>query len=97
MSDVTRILDRVQQGDPKAAEELLPLVYNELRRLAAHKMAQEKAGHTLQAISSGADAIISSAPPRRPCMFAGLKVAEIATILHCSDKTVQRHWDFACW
>src|SRR5438105_13872367 len=48
MSDVTHILDRVQQGDPKAAEELLPLVYEELRRLAAHKMAQEVLGHTLQ-------------------------------------------------
>ena len=48
MSDVTRILDRVQQGDPTAAEELLPLVYNELRRLATHKMAGEVAGHTLQ-------------------------------------------------
>src|SRR4029453_1886973 len=49
MSDVTRILDRVQQGDPKAAEELLPLVYEELRKLAAAKMAQEKPGQTLQA------------------------------------------------
>ena len=48
MSDVKRILDRVQQGDPKAAEELLPLVYEELRKLAAHKMAHEPAGHTLQ-------------------------------------------------
>jgi len=49
MSDVTRILDRVQQGDAKAAEELLPLVYQELRRLAAHKMANEASNHTLQA------------------------------------------------
>ncbi len=48
MSDVTRILDRVQQGDSRAAEELLPLVYQELRKLAAHKMANESAGHTLQ-------------------------------------------------
>ena len=48
MSDVTRILDRVQQGDPKAAEELLPLVYEELRRLAAARMAQEAPGQTLQ-------------------------------------------------
>jgi RNA polymerase sigma factor (TIGR02999 family) len=48
MSDVTRILDRVQQGDPKAADELLPLVYEELRKLAAHKMANEASGHTLQ-------------------------------------------------
>ena len=49
MSDVTRILDRVQQGDLKATEELLPLVYEELRRLAAVKMAGQPAGHTLQA------------------------------------------------
>ena len=48
MSDVTRILDRVQQGDPQAADELLPLVYGELRKLAAHKMANEASGHTLQ-------------------------------------------------
>ncbi len=48
MSDLTRILDRVQQGEPKAAAELLPLVYEELRRIAAHKMASEPPGHTLQ-------------------------------------------------
>src|SRR5262249_23011388 len=48
MSDVTRILDRVQGGDPKAAEELLPLVYEELRRLAAQRMAHENPGQTLQ-------------------------------------------------
>ena len=48
MSDVTRILDRVQHGDPTAAEELLPLVYDELRKLAAHKMANEAPGQTLQ-------------------------------------------------
>ena len=49
MSDVTRILDRVQQGDLKAAEDLLPLVYDELRRLAAGRMAQQPPGQTLQA------------------------------------------------
>jgi len=48
MSDVTRILDRAQQGDPHAAEELLPFVYEELRKLAAARMANEAAGHTLQ-------------------------------------------------
>ena len=48
VSDVTRILERVQQGDPKAAGELLPLVYEELRTLAAAKMAREQPGHTLQ-------------------------------------------------
>src|SRR5438876_8111297 len=50
VSEVTRILDRVQQGDPKAAEELVPLVYDELRRLAAAKMAQQPAGQTLHRI-----------------------------------------------
>ncbi|HYV26270.1 MAG TPA: sigma-70 family RNA polymerase sigma factor [Candidatus Eisenbacteria bacterium] len=48
MSNVTRILDRAQQGDPNAAAELLPLVYDELRKLAAQKMAHEAAGQTLQ-------------------------------------------------
>ena len=48
MSDVTVILDAIQTGDPKAAEELLPLVYEELRKLAAVRMADEKAGQTLQ-------------------------------------------------
>jgi len=49
MNDVTRILSAIEQGDPQAAEELLPLVYNELRRLAAQKLAQEPSGQTLQA------------------------------------------------
>ena len=58
MSDVTRILDRVQQGDAKATEQLLPLVYEELRKLAATKMAQEKPGQTLQATALVHDAYI---------------------------------------
>src|SRR5689334_24673032 len=49
MSDVTRILSAIEQGDPSAADQLLPLVYDELRRLAAQKMAQEAPGQTLQA------------------------------------------------
>ena len=49
MSDVTQILNAIEQGDPKAADELLPLVYQELRNLAAQKMAREQPGHTLQA------------------------------------------------
>ena len=48
MSEFTRILDRAQRGDPKAANELLPLVYEELRKLAAHRMASEAPGQTLQ-------------------------------------------------
>ena len=171
MSEVTRILNRVEQGDPEAAEELLPLVYDELRRLAAAKMAQEKPGHTLQATalvheawlrlagsdrqqwrgrdhftSAAAEAmrriLVDSARRKKrvrhggdqervdfvdlpiatdddKCLavndyleqlamddpekaqvvklrvFAGLKVAEIGALLDCSEKTVQRHWDFA--
>src|SRR5262245_36575236 len=49
MTDVTRILCAIEAGDPHAAEQLLPLVYEELRQLAAHKLAQEKPGQTLQA------------------------------------------------
>jgi RNA polymerase sigma factor (TIGR02999 family) len=49
MSDVTRILSAIEQGDPSAAEQLLPLVYDELRKLAAQKLSQEKPGLTLQA------------------------------------------------
>ena len=48
MSDVTRILSQIEQGDPSAAEKLLPLVYDELRKLAAAKLSQEKPGQTLQ-------------------------------------------------
>src|SRR5262250_1634730 len=49
MTDVTRILSQIEQGDPQAAARLLPLVYDELRKLAAHKLAQEKPDQTLQA------------------------------------------------
>ena len=49
MSDVTRILSKIEQGDPLAAKKLLPLVYNELRKLAAAKLSHEKPGQTLQA------------------------------------------------
>jgi RNA polymerase sigma factor (TIGR02999 family) len=47
MSDVTQILERIEAGDPSSAEELLPLVYDELRKLAAHRLAHEKPGQTL--------------------------------------------------
>jgi RNA polymerase sigma factor (TIGR02999 family) len=49
MSEVTQILNQIDQGDPAAAEQLLPLVYDELRKLAAAKLMQEKPGQTLQA------------------------------------------------
>src|SRR5207302_3132099 len=49
MADVTQVLNAVAAGDPKGAEQLLPLVYEELRKLAAQKLASEKPGQTLQA------------------------------------------------
>ena len=58
MSDVTRILSQIEQGDPLAAEKLLPLVYEELRKLAAVKLAQEKPGQTLSATALVHDAYI---------------------------------------
>jgi RNA polymerase sigma factor (TIGR02999 family) len=51
MNNVSRILSAIKQGDPHAAEHLLPLVYDELRKLAAQKLAQEKPGQTLQAMA----------------------------------------------
>src|SRR3954467_9727111 len=58
MSDVTRILSQIESGDPSAAEQLLPLVYEELRKLAAAKLAQEKPGQTLQATALVHDAYL---------------------------------------
>lgn len=58
MPDVTRILSQIESGDPSAAEELLPLVYDELRKLAAAKLAHEKPGQTLQATALVHDAYI---------------------------------------
>ena len=58
MSDVTRILSQIESGDPSSAEQLLPLVYEELRKLVAAKLAQEKPGQTLQATALVHDAYI---------------------------------------
>ena len=58
MSDVTRILTQIEQGDADAADQLLPLVYQELRRLAAARLAQERPGQTLQATALVHDAYL---------------------------------------
>src|SRR6186713_2414837 len=58
MSDVTHILSQIESGDPSAAEQLLPLVYDELRKLAAAKLAQERPGQTLQATALVHDAYV---------------------------------------
>ena len=58
MTDVTQILSRIESGDPNAADQLLPLVYNELRKLAATRLAEEKPGQTLQATALVHDAYL---------------------------------------
>jgi RNA polymerase sigma factor (TIGR02999 family) len=62
MSEVTRILSQIDSGDPQAAEQLLPLVYDELRKLAAAKLAQEKPGQTLQATALVHEAYLRVVP-----------------------------------
>ena len=65
MADVTRILDDAAAGDPKAAAELLPLVYDELRKLAARRLAREKPGQTLQATALVHEAYLRLVGPAR--------------------------------
>lgn len=71
MSDVTHILHAIEQGDAKAAHELLPLVYHELRRIAAHKMAQEAPGHTLQPTALVHEAWLRLVPGDQSQQFEG--------------------------
>jgi RNA polymerase sigma factor (TIGR02999 family) len=68
MNEVTRLLNAVEQGDPQAAEQLLPLVYHELRKLAARKLAQEAPGQTLDATALVHEAYLRlvGAAPERP-------------------------------
>src|SRR5881296_1532230 len=66
MSDVTQILSAMEQGDPLAADQLLPLVYDELRKLAAQKLAQEKPGQTLQATALVHEAYLRLVQPLAP-------------------------------
>ena len=66
MADVTRILSQIEQGDPVAAERLLPLVYDELRKLASAKLAQENPGQTLQATALVHEAYLRLLGPPTP-------------------------------
>jgi RNA polymerase sigma factor (TIGR02999 family) len=69
VSDLTRILEAAQRGEPSAANELLPLVYDELRRLAAHKMVSEAPGHTLQPTALVHEAWLRLAGPEQQARF----------------------------
>jgi RNA polymerase sigma factor (TIGR02999 family) len=94
VSEFTRILERTDQGDPKAAEELLPLVYEELRKLAAHKMAQEAPDHTLQPTALVHEAwlrLVGNEAPRfqnRPHFFAAAAEAMRRILI---DRARRRH------
>jgi RNA polymerase sigma factor (TIGR02999 family) len=71
MSDVTRILSQIEAGDPQAAEQLLPLVYDELRKLAAARLAQEKPGQTLQATALVHEAYLRLVDKEEPSPWNG--------------------------
>jgi len=71
MSDVTQILTAIEQGDPKAADQLLPLVYDELRKLAAQKLAQEKPGQTLEATALVHEAYLRLVNADKPLRWDG--------------------------
>ena len=66
MNDVTQILSRIDAGDPSAAEQLLPLVYDELRKLASAKMAREKSGQNSAGDSAGARSLFAIGRWRAP-------------------------------
>jgi RNA polymerase sigma factor (TIGR02999 family) len=71
MNEVTRILATIERGDPRAAEQLLPLVYGELRRLAARRLAAEPPGNTLQATALVHEAYLRLVDPGRPREWDG--------------------------
>jgi RNA polymerase sigma factor (TIGR02999 family) len=71
MSEVTRILSAIEHGDPSAAEQLLPLVYDELRKLAAQKLIREKPGQTLQATALVHEAYLRLVNVHQPRQWAG--------------------------
>lgn len=98
MSDLTQVLERVTHGDPRAGEELLPLVYDELRKLAAHKMAQEPPGHTLQPTALVHEAWLrlvraENADWNGRAHFFGAAAEAMRRILveHARRKNAQRH------
>jgi RNA polymerase sigma factor (TIGR02999 family) len=84
MSDVTRILLAIEEGDSQAAEQLLPLIYDELRRLATDKMAHEKPGQTLQPTALVHEAYIRTLQPTALVHEAYIRLV---------DGTTAQHWE----
>ena len=93
MSEVTRILSAIEQGDPQAANQLLPLVYDELRQLAAQKLAQEKPGQTLNATALVHEAYLHLVGDQefanRPHFFAAAAEASSEMICQNLNHTVR--------
>jgi DNA-directed RNA polymerase specialized sigma24 family protein len=94
MNDVTRILPAIEEGDPKAPEQLLPLVCEELRKLAAQRLARESAGQTLTA-----SALAAEDPTKAELVklryFGGLSVEDAGRVLGISRATADRYWAYA--
>jgi hypothetical protein len=102
MPDVPKLLHDLEQGDPKAAEDLLPLVYDDLRRLAVAKMASQPSGHTIQPtalVHEALDRLAVEDPIKAELIklrfFVGLGISEAAEVLGLSATTAKRHWTFA--
>ena len=99
MRELTRILSAAQTDDPAAARELLPLVYEELRELAAQRLAAEKPGQTLLALDEALQKLAAIEPAKAKLVelryFAGLTGEQAAEVLGISPTTADRHWAFA--
>ena len=92
MPDVTRLLSAIDAGDPKAADQLLPLVYQELRKLAIVRMSDEKPGQTLQATALVHEAWLKIDGKEH---FANRRHFFKAAALDLAPRTVDWHWAFA--
>jgi DNA-directed RNA polymerase specialized sigma24 family protein len=90
--DVTQLLSAIESGDSKAADELLPRVYDELRRLAGARMAQEQPGHTLQPTALVHEAWLRLVKLR---YFVGLNFDESASALGIAVPTAKQWWAYA--
>jgi DNA-directed RNA polymerase specialized sigma subunit len=97
MADVTQILAGFEAGDPRAAAELMPLVYGELRKLAAARLSRERPGQTIQATALDR---LEVASPRRARLvklryFAGFTLPEVAQMLGISQSRAEADWTYA--
>src|ERR1044072_8868477 len=90
MNEVTRILSAIEQGDSQAAEQLLPLVYDELRKLAAQKLAHEKPGQTLQATALVHEAYLRMVRPPAPDESPGTSFANRAHFFAAAAEAMRR-------